>query len=185
MNVCIMTYPNFIKVSFGSCKKISKSAANIDSVYDALRLMKSSTSWVKDENNPKIMYAPYTKDSKVYKVAYEIISKSIHKIAKNQEVDKTAKFVWDESGTSKLVRQPYYKKIFIARKNNHIIDQNCVCIPDDMKEYFFNECHKEKNKFCITNATPVLYEKWSNYIDIRFNELYKKKKMYDLLKDED
>ena len=185
MNVRIMTNPNIVVVSFGTCKKITKTAANIEYVYDALRLIKSTTNWHKDDSNPRIMYTPYTNDSAVYKVATTIINKSIHKIEKSQEVDLSEKFVWDEAGTSKLVRQPYFGKIFIARKNNNIIDKNCVCIPNDIREHFFNESYKENNKYCITNKTPILYEKWSNYIDIRFNELYRKKKLFDILKEDE
>ena len=164
---------NMLKLSFNNGSSTETvSHIFIRSINDFLRLYKAST-WYRDEDGNDDLYTPYVGEAK--RVFDEIVKrKSLH--TKKIVVDFSKTFVTKVSGASKLVLQETRGIIQLARRNGkNITSKNCICISDDIRDKFIEDCKStaKKNRYALNIKTEEeMFNSWRTFIKNEYIRQY-------------
>ena len=130
----------------------------------------SNNSLVRNLSVPEKLYLYEAK-----RVFDEIVKrKSLH--TKKIAVDFSKTFVTKVSGTSKLILQETRGIIQLTRRNGkNITSKNCICISDDIRDKFIEDCKatEKKNRYAINIKTEEeMFNSWRTFIKNEYIRQY-------------
>ena len=115
----------------------------------------------------------YETNDEISKEWKRLCKSHLEKDSKNF-IDVSKKYKSQIAGTSCLIRDPQNHIIKIAyRKDNNICTINRICIPNDVRERFFQDAKqckyfKDTKKYALDTQDLVIYSCWSNYMNKTF-----------------